>query len=230
MNDKIIFIHPFKVGGTSLMSFISNNFDFEDILPQDYFNHTFEYLGQEELLNERAYVMEKYKLIMGHLKGWSVFEKNDYYKISLLRDPVKRVISRYNHLKSTPEQDYIRSSEAQKKMIDIVRSNDLKDVLKLSDENIDFNFKDHQFKMLSSGEKDKSIDEIIASFNMIGVLEKIDAFYTALADRFNLNYQLNNSALNTGNYSYLLNQEVREEIEEFNKKDVILYNEVCKLW
>lgn len=227
---KICFIHPFKTGGTSLMMFLSNEYSHQQILRNDYFSTSFEYVDKDELTGLFNEINSNYPLVMGHLYTWassSLFHQ--YSNISLLREPVSRVVSRYHHLKSTPEIDYLNAPTQQKELIDTVRHYELVDLLDIDSTLIKFNFHNHQFNMLSSNGV-FSVDEIIDAYEVIGCLDKIDAFVEYLSDLYAFSPQVRVPSLNVGHYEKQVSNDLINKIKHYNHLDLSLYEKVSNKW
>lgn len=227
---KIFFIHPFKVGGTSLMMFLSNNYKYDAILPQNFFPTSFEYVTKGEIKIKQPHIIEHYDLIMGHIRYECLDELQSHYDtISLIRDPIERVVSRYHHLKRTPESDFLRAPEKQKELISNVRKYSLYDLLDLEDENIKFNFHNHQYKMLSSTSKEK-VEDIVKHHGVIGCLEKMECFLAFLSDSYAFYPIKKAPELNKGSYNRETYPALLKKIEVYNREDIILYEKVRSLW
>lgn len=94
---KICFVHIPKTGGTSLKRYMDQFFTTPDICPWD----------QTIDLNfrDRAELV-KYDLIRGHIYGNIATEKlgPEYRYVTMLRDPVKRIISDYYFHRNEPDR------------------------------------------------------------------------------------------------------------------------------
>lgn len=227
---RLCFVHPFKTGGTSLMMFLSNNFDYYNILPNDFFSTTYEYIDNKELDSNRALILSDYQLVMGHLPIWasnSIF--SEYNNISMLRNPINRVVSRYYHLQATPMSDYNNAPKEQKFLIDLAKKYSLEELLQLDFPIIDFNFKNHQYKMLSSNGY-LSLEAVSDAYDVIGCLEKLDDFMFYLSDKFSMIPSFGSFQLNQGNYNRNISESLIKSIKKCNDIDIELYNRVYNRW
>ncbi len=91
-NKPIIFLHIPKTGGLSLCSMLSEAYGIENYV---HYNSTIQLLNND---------LTKEKLIMGHFHYDAVYQLiPDFYLIIWLRNPVDRVISAFEFMKSHPE-------------------------------------------------------------------------------------------------------------------------------
>ncbi|MEX3991313.1 sulfotransferase family 2 domain-containing protein [Paraburkholderia sp. EG286A] len=91
MTDPVYYLHIPKTGGTSLTSFLDDQFDPEEICP-----------GQllPDLFALPLESMERYRLFRGHLwHGLDAYVGRSLTYITMLRDPVQRTVSWYLHAK-----------------------------------------------------------------------------------------------------------------------------------
>jgi len=89
VSDPVYYLHIPKTGGTSLTSFLDDQFDPEDICPAQLLPELF-------ALPLRG--MDKYRLFRGHLwHGLDTYIKRNLTYITMLRDPVQRTVSWYSH-------------------------------------------------------------------------------------------------------------------------------------
>ncbi|HTH59872.1 MAG TPA: sulfotransferase family 2 domain-containing protein [Paraburkholderia sp.] len=89
MTDPVYYLHIPKTGGTSLISFLDDQFDPEDICPAQLL---------PELFALPLESMGRYRLFRGHLwHGLREYVGHDLTYITMLRDPVQRTVSWYLH-------------------------------------------------------------------------------------------------------------------------------------
>lgn len=89
MTDPVYYLHIPNTGGTSLISFLDDQYDPEDICPAQLLPDLFA-LPLES--------MERYRLFRGHLwHGLGAYVRRSLTYITMLRDPVQRTVSWYLH-------------------------------------------------------------------------------------------------------------------------------------
>ncbi|WP_322091643.1 sulfotransferase family 2 domain-containing protein [Paraburkholderia bannensis] len=89
MTDPVYYLHIPKTGGTSLISFLDDQFDQGDICPAQLLPDLFA-IPMES--------MDRYKLFRGHLwYGLGSYIQRSLTYITMLRDPVQRTVSWYLH-------------------------------------------------------------------------------------------------------------------------------------
>lgn len=118
--SKIIFLHIPKTAGSALRNALASQFDEADILPvpDDYKEHEPEYpvaedtpsYGYQMTLTKRK--VKPYSLIMGHY-DWNLVNKlgDGWQVVTLLRHPVRQLISLYEYYRGTPDADRDGSHE-----------------------------------------------------------------------------------------------------------------------
>ncbi|CAD6509688.1 hypothetical protein LMG27952_00302 [Paraburkholderia hiiakae] len=91
MTNPVYYLHIPKTGGTSLISFLDDQFDPEDICPAQLLPELF-------ALPEGS--TSRYRLFRGHLwHGLDTYVRRSLTYITMLRDPVQRTVSWYLHAK-----------------------------------------------------------------------------------------------------------------------------------
>ena len=110
---KMIFLHIPKSGGMTLWRLINNNYHDNEVL----FIDSFDYEGSfEKLFSIVRNNPDQLKLIGGHI-GYGLHKKlpGDSEYITVLRNPVERIISQYHYITRTP-QHYLYNQVVSKRM------------------------------------------------------------------------------------------------------------------
>lgn len=102
--NKIYFIHIRKTAGTSLRSCIANEFSREKICP--FYSEVS--LRRNIPLGERVNHVKKYDFISGHFYSLGTPLKDDFFIFTILRNPLDRTISVFNHMKNDKSDHYYK--------------------------------------------------------------------------------------------------------------------------
>lgn len=104
MDQKLIFLHIPKAGGTTLLNVIERQYKRRQVLMlyNTYYRKPLDSITQIESYARKS--RAGYHMIVGHFGyGVNAGLGNQYRYISMVRDPVQRVISNYLHMKRTPK-------------------------------------------------------------------------------------------------------------------------------
>jgi hypothetical protein len=94
MRTALYYLHITKTAGSSLTSFLDSQFDRDEICPAHLL------LG---LFSIPKHELPRYKLFRGHLwYGLNSYVGTDLTYMTMLRDPIERVISWYSHVRCQP--------------------------------------------------------------------------------------------------------------------------------
>ncbi|WP_245871864.1 sulfotransferase family 2 domain-containing protein [Nitrosotalea sinensis] len=93
-NDVLYFLHIPKTAGTTFTSVLDSFFDYQSIFPEQVYR---------KLILDLPEDFTKYKLIRGHFGHtiYKIIPQNILY-LTMLRDPIQRTISYYDHMKLAP--------------------------------------------------------------------------------------------------------------------------------
>jgi len=110
---RYIFNHVPKTGGNSLLAICRNNLPASEISP---------HLAEHEIRLMPATRFEQYRLIRGH---FSILTQARFsrsrYSMTLLRDPVRTIVSTYNFWRITPERSAATDKAKELRFPDFVR-------------------------------------------------------------------------------------------------------------
>ena len=120
---KICFVHVPKTGGTSLKKYLDQFYVKSDICPYD---------QVPQLHGAPAEELRKYNLIRGHIQGHAAYAKleDEFKYITVVRNPVDRVISNYYFDKSEPDD---KGPELRQKLIRSIKAMTLEEFVSSDD-------------------------------------------------------------------------------------------------
>jgi hypothetical protein len=242
-NDRLYYLHIPKTGGTSLTSFLDNQFEREEICPAQLL---------PELFALPLESMERYRLYRGHLwHGLSGYIGQQLNYITMLRDPVQRTVSWYLHAMRDPNAyrhrqindegwtllDFVRDSQTNWDLINaqtLFLAADL-DYGKLSRDPVGYG--QAAIKELAARRQDRELLEVakgrLESFAFFGITERMRDSMSLLAHTLGFfpNFsvpKLNTSSKRSG--ANALSTEELDAIRELTPLDQELYASACKLF
>ena len=178
--DNVCFIHIPKTGGTTLTSILESKFDYQQICPAAYWED-FQHIAPETL--------DSYRLFRGHFP-YTIVEQIPGHTVCLtmLRDPVERVISAYHFMKDCVVV-YPQDQEIQEK----ARSLSLDDYIQ--DPEIDDNFNTQTCQLAGielTSVDDRKVNSVLLetakknvdAFSFVGITEEFGRSIALLSYRF----------------------------------------------
>ena len=102
MKHKIYHIHIRKTAGTALKRYILNSFSNELVCP---IRSEFE-LRAKIPIGQRLTYIKNYSFISGHFYSFGQSLKGEYFVFSMLRNPLDRALSAFNHMKNDTNDIY----------------------------------------------------------------------------------------------------------------------------
>jgi len=211
MKDKLIFLHIMKTGGESIRKLIQDNVPKSDFL-----------IKNEALLNTADLnTSVNIKYYMGH-STYGIHEKlkfKNFKYITMMRNPVERVISNYYYIKSNPTHV----------SYNIVNSYSLKDVLSRRGELRNEQYKKMVYQYTNKTSLKNYIETIEKNFLFIGLFEEFDESVTYIAKILGVkDYVIPHKNKN----SHITKREIDEDtinaIINYNQHDIQLYNLIKK--
>ncbi len=255
-SDTIYFFHIAKTAGTTLTSYLDEQFANEDIMPAKRWEEAYDVFTQDDL-QLGAHPFDKYKLIRGH------FYYGIYHQLSakpryltMLRDPVEHTISSFNHLMNDYEQnpkhvhevinknDTLKSVYKNPKKSAFYTDQQVRvlaqdiDMLKMTVNQFGTELKGHTTEELNIGtNKVDHSDLVVAtkhldSFEFVGITELFQESLLVLADKFEWTPKRDDSQLmvNKGRpETSSLDEDLIETIEKHHQLDYLIYEEARKL-
>lgn len=224
---KILFDHLPKCGGSTLNTYLESHYPKRKIYTVDG-RYPSESVKIFKEFNEKK--RHEFSLIKGHLSNELIhYTDPSCIKITVLRDPVDRIISHYFYVKRTPVHYlYSKVNNSAMSLEDYVSSN-------LSDELQ--NYYVSHFSGLSSDEiqnnPEKSIetaiDNLKNNYDIVGFLDDFNLFINNLRAQGNLKFQYTNSKVNVTKNRPNIDKIPRstiELIESVNRLDMLFYKNI----
>jgi len=229
-SDRIILIHIPKTGGMTVHAILKRLYPAEAIASMKPFNAGSFVQSLKELpVKDR----EKLKLILGHVSYGvhTIFEEPFEY-ISILRDPVNRIISQYSYVSEQPwhplykwiHENHIdiynyvpRAAIEQSSALQLNNGQ----TRMISGQGNDTGFGECGGKLL-----DKALNNLENKIALTGTLEEFDKFLIMLKRKFNLDwplYKRKNVTRRKHCYSAEEKQNIKDSLYVFNKEDFELY-------
>ncbi|MDQ6632935.1 MAG: sulfotransferase family 2 domain-containing protein [Verrucomicrobiota bacterium] len=225
MNDSdktLIFLHIPKAGGSTLTRIIAQNYPGESrflIVPDSEFSpENFRKFPDEQ--------KRKYRAVTGHcVFGIHKYIPQPTTYITMLRDPVARVISNFHHVRRTPEHPlHQKVNSAKMTLEDYVTSGinpqlDNGQVRQLSGVEISSEFGNCTSEMLTEAQ-----ENLVQFFSVTALMEKFDESLILLQQSFgwkNISYQKLN--VSPTSPPEAMSPESLKKIKECNLFDIELY-------
>lgn len=233
MNKKIFFIHVGKTAGSSFNSFLADNFRGEA--------HCEKYIDAASREFSSLDKIKEFEYVSGHLNysdfSANGFNKDDYFMITFLRDPLKQLISHVNwviHIFDVSEKFFKGHPKIIQDMSLELRSLDLNDPDQLIPalEKHAGLFQNNQAKYFRDEKNRVNAEAAITNLSQldfIGLTEEYERSVQAFIDKNdssadfvlykknrNVNYRLKSETLAS-------NEKIRRFIEEYNGVDIEVY-------
>jgi hypothetical protein len=174
---KIIFVHIPKSGGTTLSSVIGNNYP-----PEKIYTLAGTRQAMKDFMLIPASVMGNYDCVLGHMGfGFHRFFAEDAKYITILRNPINRLVSLYSYILRTPHHylfDALTASGMSfDEFIDSRVNHELYNGqarLLASENGLGITFDDK--KELDDGDLKRAIARLKQQFALVGTTDRFDTF------------------------------------------------------
>ncbi|MFL6353027.1 MAG: sulfotransferase family 2 domain-containing protein [Bryobacteraceae bacterium] len=228
-SETILFMHIPKTAGTAFREAMIGNYKHSQVAyvyphPPGFLVSNLGLLP----LEQRA----RFRLVMGHFQyGIHEFLPQEYTYVTIVRDPVERVISHYNYLRQT-QPDIVSeggSTLSLPEMLEGQRTANIDNLMVRCFSGLDKN--DVRPGHLDQGAYDLAIDHLRTKFKFVGYQDRADEAYTALQKQFNWKDRGSLAVVNQGERSSAtVDEATRRIIERFNKWDCRLYSKIRELF
>jgi hypothetical protein len=220
----LIFLHAPKTGGTTMMRIIERQYPAGSVLGR------YDSSDGAELANLPPDELERLRAVGGHFRfGAHDFIARDTVYVTMLRDPVARVISHYHFVRQRPEHDQYQAATALS-LRDFVRSSGS------AEPNND------QTRLLAGGMSDDhpTPDDMLAAARrnlrdgvaVVGLTEEFDRSLLLMRREFGWDrpFYLRENVTRGRAHRGVISAETRRMIEDFNALDRALYEEARTLF
>jgi hypothetical protein len=228
-SETILFMHIPKTAGTAFREAMTGNYKHSQVAylyphPPGFLVSNLGLLP----LEQRA----RFRLVMGHFQyGIHEFLPQEYTYVTIVRDPVERVISHYNYLRQT--QPEITSDGpvtlSLPEMLERHRTANFDNLMVRCFSGLDKN--DVPPGHVDQRVYDLAVDHLRTKFKFVGYQNRANEAYAALQKQFNWNARASLEIVNKGDRSSAnIDEATRGIIERFNTWDCRLYSKVRELF
>ncbi len=169
---------------------------------------------------------------MGHFQyGIHEFFPQEYTYVTIVRDPVDRVISHYHYLLQTQPEITFDGSAAISltEMLELRRTVNLDNLMVRCFSGVDEN--DVPPGHVDQRVYDLAVEHVRTRFKFVGYQDRADEAYTSLQKRFNWKPRASLEVVNKGErYRESTGESTRAIIEHFNQWDCRLYSKIRELF
>jgi len=229
---KIAFHHIPKTAGTTLIGILEQNFSIDEIIPNKYFGKPARDVISNDISSKREDLLN-FNLIRGHFPapGFDLLS-NDYYRITVLREPTSRLFSLYNDWRTKSDQSLSNAHRQDVNASQLAKQFSIGNFLKHKVHPITALFDNGQVRILSESMTKKTLEaydlekakKTLDKMQLVGLTEMLDAFITILCHDCNWEFPSNYQSLNTRKYNTESLEQIDKDIlHEYTKWDKQLY-------
>ncbi len=224
---KLLFDHIPKCGGSSLNAYLEMNYLRRKTFSIDGSNTA---ASVDKFKNLSQHKRHGYDLVKGH----GAHELLDYVhpeclKVTVLREPVDRIISHYYYAKRTRAHYLYTKIHRSEMSLEDYATSDLSDELR-NRYTTSFSGLEVNDAEQSPGESiTKAVDVALKRYDIIGLLGNFSLFTETLRNRANLRYEYQNRKVNVSQERPSVNnveQSTISKIEQVNHLDVAVYRKI----
>ena len=229
IDKAVFFLHVPKTAGTSLIAYLDDQFNEAAICPARHWS---------ELQEVDRAQLNQYRLFRGHF-DYQLVPLLDTAPaiITMLRDPVERVISLYSFWRRGPNDPWVAAHPEYQSLCSAASDNDLETFVRMNDPRVRMEIANGQTLRIADGVHGDLIDssnpalldralQHLDTFALTGLVERYDDSLLALAANFGWTTPTSRPKLNVGRDRPMRTQiapAVLEAIIANNQLDIELY-------
>lgn len=197
LNPDVFFVHVPKTGGTSLRALLEQYHKLDQIAPSDIIGRSAREQGVPRPQIVRTAEIDSYTCFYAHT-NYVDFLRNEFQRVTILRDPMKRLRSLLNHWQTWTKQEIYKGpgSAAVKDLKYSARDMTLEELLRIEESPVIRNFHNGMTKTLVSnfpipehvrlkGDAllEKALHNLEHKIAWVGITERFDESLIVLCDR-----------------------------------------------
>lgn len=228
-NEKIFFFHIMKTGGTTLTLMLDKHFNVSQLCPARHW-YEMDLLSSDEL--------NSYTVFRGHFNYSQVFKfVQSSIVISVLRNPVDRVISEYIHWRRAPA-GFLKRNPAYGNVFHLAKKLTLPEFVRQEDESGFFINNRHAYQLALPNSMPRSSTELtsqqvfdkarenLEKFTIVGTMDEMQKTAELLCYQFNWMppAALPHVRASAREANSDISPELQRELEERNYLDLMLYD------
>jgi hypothetical protein len=231
---RLFFLHIPKTAGTTLTSYIDDHFDVERTLPRTLLSKNALYVRPEDLRG-REQELPPFDLVRGHF-GFPIWQEffAGHALVTILRDPVARVVSLYNDWRSKSPENLAAAPPVETELARLASQCSLGEFLVQPHPLINRLFANGQARQLAGFiDEDRPDDELLQlacahlrHCSLVGLTEFFDLSVACLARMFGWSLPSEVERLNTSAGRGLaggIDAQIRATVEAMNRVDAQVY-------
>ena len=209
---RLIYLHVPKCAGRTLKTLLFNNYD-----------RHYEVNNMVKFRQWKQPVFKDVDLIFGHIVYCYVKDFDRYKKATILRDPIERTISQYNHFVNMPTK-VVDSGEMKEKKITFKKFLETNDInLKLWVNAYCTFFGDEDREQYNIRTFFKRAMDTICNLDFVGIYEQLDETVNRMKKKFGLKGEYSTTGITPAKFKYTLTDDDIEMANKVLKPDINLY-------
>ena len=228
--QRVLFEHVPKCGGTSIVNYLMSNYRQDEVF---YIRgvQQMAYIDYYKRLSESQ--RDRFHLIVGHGAHQLLDEISDtWITFTVLRDPVKRIISHYNYVLRTPNHYLYKKVKSSGMPLEAYATSSLTSELRNNFVCRFIGKTPDEAEQTPEQSVEQAFQVLHQRYNVVGVLEQIDSMMNVLKEKAGFVNEFSGRKLNFTVYRKppaAIAESIKQRIAEINFLDVQLYERVLSL-